>query len=281
MDVVYVWNYLNKKYNIDRFNVTQFDKLFITDIRVVLNDELLNQKYVYASGCHYTKDLSLIKALSELIERLVFLSPFVGPIEFINGAHYTPDINQQLVPLSLVTPYFSIKPVFSTHGHACHTESPLAILAAENEYYEHHIKNALLETLAQGTLSEEKESDITIHGVDDISILKSFKKIIIYYPSFYFCLVWHPLYKHVIGSACNQSLEKTIEKAFFEGLSLLQATSNVKDNTELMEELDDYTDIYPGKYLSTQVIPKPLLIRRHSQILTDLKLCLFQAVDHV
>lgn len=137
MDVVYVWNYLNKNYNIDRFNVTQFEKIFITDIRVVLNDELLNQKYVYASGCHYTKDLSLIKALSELIERLVFLSPFVGPIEFINGAHYTPDINQQLVPLSLVSPYFSIKPAFSTHGHACHTESQLAILAAENEYYEH------------------------------------------------------------------------------------------------------------------------------------------------
>lgn len=281
MDVVYAWNYLNKNYNIDRFNVTQSEKLFITDIRAVLNDELLNQKDVYASGCHYTKDLSLVKALSELIERLVFLSPFVGPVEFINGEHYTPDINQQLVPLSLVTPYFATKPTFSTHGHACHTESPLAIVAAENEYYEHYIKNALLDILAQGTLSEEKESDIKIHGVDDISILKSFNKIIIDYPSFYFCLVWHPLYKHVIGSACHQSLEKTIEKAFFEGLSLLQATSNVNDNTVLMEELVDYTDIYPGKYLSTQVIPKPLIIKRHSQILTDLKLCLFQAVDHV
>ena len=138
MDVVSVWNYLNNHYKIDRFNVTHFEKLFITDIRMVLDNELLNKKYVYASGCHFIKELSLVKALSELIERLVFLSPFVGPIEFINGDHYTPDINQYLVPLSLVTPYFSTKPAFSTHGHACHTKSLIAIAGCENEYYEYY-----------------------------------------------------------------------------------------------------------------------------------------------
>lgn len=281
MDVVYVWNYLNKNYKIDYFNITQFEKLFITDIRVVLDNELLNQKYVYASGCHYVKELSLIKACSELIERLVFLSPFVGPIEFINGAHYTPDINQQLVPLSVVTPYLSIKPTFNTHGHACHTDSSLAIAISENEYYEHYIKNSLSGALAQATLLEEKEADIKINGLDDISVLKSFKKVIICYPSFYFCLVWHPFYKYAIGSACNQNLEKTIEKAFFEALSLLQAKNDSKDNLKLAEEPPDYTDIYPGQYMSSQVISQPSIVRRHSQILTILNLCLFQAVYNV
>ena len=151
-------------------------------------------------------------------------------------------------------------------------------MSRSTQYY---IKNALLKALAHATLSEEKEVDIKINGLDDISILKFFKKIIICYSSFYFCLVWHPFYKHVIGSACNQSLEETIEKAFFEGLSLLQATNNINNNTALMEDISDYMDVYPGQYISSQVISKPRIIRRHSQILTDLNLCLFQAVDHV
>ena len=282
MCIVSIWNNLNKNYKIDFFKITQFEKLFITDIRVTLDNKLLNQKYVYASACHDMKNISLIKALSELVERLVFLAPFVGPIEFINGKQYTPDINKHLIPLSLVTPYLSDKSTFSSPGHACHTDSNIAVNASENEYYEYYIKSTLSDALSQATLSEENDTEFKFNGLNDPTILDAFKKIVIRYPSFYFCLVWHPVYSYVVGSACNESKDIAIEKAFCEGLSLLHAAKKDEDNIDLIEDFKvDYTGIYPGYYVSSQIIPKPNIIRRHSQILSELKLCMFQAVHHV
>lgn len=275
-----ILNYLKENCGIVYFQVTQFNAIHIADLVINAPKNPFGLKTIHSSGSHHIKDVAILKSTIEMVERMVFISPIVGPIDFIDGKTYIVDIQGEPLNISRVSPYFTNEIQFNTKGHACHVLEQEAKLFAELEHYEKLIINNLEEYI-DNCVQESNKIDfsalINEYGIQYTGI-NNLDALLIAFDHFYFSAVWNistPGY--IIGSSCEKDENAALYKAFLEANSKLEML--IKNECSIVEVSEKKIfGIKSGFYLHPNTLVEPKYVKRYSQVLTDLDLFMYQAV---
>lgn len=280
MKIENVLNYLREKHGIIYYQLTQFNDIHIADLVIKAPRNSFGLKTLHSSGSHHIKDVAILKSTIEMVERIVFISPIVGPIDFIDGKVYIIDIKGEPLNISRVSPYFTNEAQFNTKGHACHILEREAKLLAELEHYEKLILNNL-EKYVDNCTQENNEIDFSTlikeYGIQ-YSCINNLDALLIAFDHFSFSAVWSiTMPGYIIGSSCGKDKNAALYKAFLEANSKLEMVT--KNKCSIIEVAEKRIfDIKPGFYLHANAIVEPKYVKRHNQVLTDLDLFMYQAV---
>lgn len=273
-----ITKYLQKQYVINHFKITPYEKVNIVDLIIDAPPNSFNISVLHANGVHYDKKIALLKASVELIERVVFISPLVGPIDFEDGNAYIKDIDGNLFPIELVSPYFAKSKEFNSKGHACHTDETTAELLAKNEYYENIVLNNLENYMGNvENISQYNKQDEDAYFPNKENAI-NFDFLSLRIHDCWFTAVWHRTAPgYILGSAYASTECQASEKALLEAISKQEiAEKNGLDLTIVSEKF--LPSISAGRYQLFSGLKKPHIIKRYHNVLSNLNLFMYQAV---
>jgi hypothetical protein len=278
MDVVKIWNYLEEQYQVVCFKTADIGGLYVTDLVIKVSSSLPNLTHLSSTGCDRDKVISLKKALCEMVERLVIISPYVGPIEFFGDKPFTRSTLDKLVPLEFISPFFSLQKRFSSRGHACHEHAERALSNSIHEYYETTVRDDMFTYLTSSDFQDRK-MDLKASetkGIDK-DIISKFEVLAIDFNDYCFSIIWHPIHRSVIASSCDIDLPSSATKAFIEAATLFDEFKSGGGNKK--SEPPPYLEqLSSGIYQSPLKIEVPCSVKRHSQILSDLDLHVYISI---
>jgi hypothetical protein len=273
-----IMHYLQENYGIIYFKVILYNQLYITDLIITAPANPFNIFELHASSVHNNKDISVLKASIEMIERLVFISPLVGPIDFVDDNAYVIDTETKLTPVSLVSPYFAQTKEFNTKGHACHTDETSAQLLAELECYEKTISNNLDSYTKYIDRVYKYYKQRANSSLLKSKVITNFEFLLIKFHAYWFAVVWHKDAPGcILGSAVAKTKFQASQKALWEGISKQEiAEKNGMNLSEVAEKVFDAK--ISGEYHLNCELKIPHIIKRYHQALNDLNLVMYQAV---
>lgn len=277
MDCQLLVDYLQDRYKIVYSSLSYFNGIYYADLGITIPDNPFALSAIYSCGADTNKKMAILKAIVEIIERVIFISPLVGPIDFIDNVAYIRDDKNQLLPIEKISPYFSSQAVFSSKGLACHTDVSSAKHWAKMEYYEKKILENL-NFLDLKLIDEVNPQNFN----DKIAMSKNideFDSCVLLVNRYFFAVFWHKSYpEYLLGSACAGSEELAWCKAFIEANG---KWDKIEKNACQLVDIADHklvASIKAGKYYANFTFEVPHIIRRHHQILSDLNLFMVQCV---
>lgn len=277
MDCQLLVDYLHDRYKIIYSGLSYFNGIYYADLGVAIPENPFTLSAIYSCGADINKEMAILKAIVEIIERIIFISPLVGPIDFIDNIAYITDDKNQLLPIEKISPYFSSQASFSSKGLACHTDMSRAKHLAKMEYYEKKILENL-NFLDLKHLDEVKPQEF----INQMAMNKNIDELdscILLVNHYFFALFWHNSYpEYLLGSACSDSEGSAWCKAFIEANG---KWDKIEKNACQLVDIADHklvASIKTGKYYSNSAFKVPQIIRRHHQILSDLNLFMAQCV---
>lgn len=216
MDIVNVWNQINTYFHLKYFDISCNSSVYTVDVIVEYSDlSSAATNEIGASGSHFDKEIALTKALSELVERSVFLLPFKGPVECMGDHFYAESLQKTFVNLKAVIPELSPEKQFSSKGYACHSSLRNSSEAALFEYYENQITTQFNEII-KDTHHTSNITELRSHVNDAIRRLpQGYRFLVIKFIDFYYT-VCQSNTEYTTGVACHSDLVTAIYSAYFE-----------------------------------------------------------------
>lgn len=272
MNIHLLINYLQNRYKIIYSNGSYFQGVYYVDLGIVAPENPFLLDALYSSGADENKEIAILKAIVEMIERIIFISPLVGPIEFFENIPYIRDDFANLVSIDRISPHFSCQPTFSSKGLSCHPNVDDAKKLSIMEYYEKQVLECLNSQSFKALTPYNKLNEDEVFS-------KEFSGCTIDIDRYFFTCLWHRSQpEYVLGSACAANNELTVHKAFIEANGKWE---KIQKNECKLTEIADFKlikSIKPGKYFLKTIPKNPQVIKRHHNILLDLNLFMYQSV---